>query len=113
LKRELANSGYSGAKGQRNKDERDPRDAVRQHLDKNAPLKDVWLNFQKAATVTDVETGASQSQRFCDAMELYANVRDSPLKLDDPLCDDTDPIDERNQKRILQGLVLWAQAGRC
>lgn len=68
LKRELQNSGYKSASKSINKNEPDPREATRQHLDKNAPLKDVWLNLQKSAMVTDVESGTSQTRRYCDGI---------------------------------------------
>ena len=73
---------------------------------------DVWKRFSKAAVVNDMDAGASQARRFCNAVELYADVRDSPIKPKDPVCESMDPVDERNQKRILSGLVLWAQMGR-
>lgn len=96
----------------RKNDDCDPREAYRRCLDKNAPLKDVWRKFQRAAVTQDADAGTSQAKRFCDSMELYADIRDSPVISHDPLSDPLDPVDERNQRRVMHGLVLWAQLGR-
>jgi len=110
LQNELANAGARGWR--RQPDGCDPRDATRRNLDKHAPLKDVWKRFSKASIARDVDAGTSSARRYCDAVELYADIRDRPIKSDDPLCESMDPVDERNQTRVLSGLVLWAQMGR-
>lgn len=114
LRNDLASSGGgSGWWRQGNGgDDADPRAAARQHLDKHTPLVNVWKKYSKTCAVQDKNAGRSQAQRYCDALELYSSVRDEPLPVDDPLCESTDPVDDRNQRRVLHGLVLWAQMGR-
>lgn len=111
LRNDLANSGGGWRQGGSCEDA-DPRAAARQHLDKQTPLLSVWKKYSKSAVVQDNDAGRSQAQRYCDALELYASVRDEPLRSDDVLCESIDPVDDRNQRRVLHGLVLWAQMGR-
>ncbi len=111
LKNELSTAG-SGV-FRRNHDDANPRVEFRRNLDKKAALRDLWKKYQKMSMAQDKNAGQSQAQRYCDAVSLYANVRDSPMVSDDPLCDAMDAVDERNQKRVLNGLLLWAQHGRC
>lgn len=114
LRNDLTNSGGGGGwrQGGGSSDDADPRAAARQHLDKQTPLLNVWKKYSKSAVVHDDDAGRSQAQRYCDALALYASVRDEPLRSDDVLCDAMDPVDDRNQRRVLHGLVLWAQMGR-
>jgi hypothetical protein len=108
----LTAGGRGGGWRARQPDDSNPRDATRRNLDRQAPLGDVWKRFSKAAIARDVDAGTSSARRYCDAMELYGSVRDEPIRPDDPLCEGNDPIDERNQKRVLSALVLWGQMGR-
>lgn len=89
-----------------------PRTSFRQNVSKSDPLRELWRKFEKKTSIQDSDAGPSQARRYCSAVELYANIHNSPVRVDDPLCEAMDPIDERNQKRVLSGLVLWAQLGR-
>ena len=115
LKNDLTNAGGGGWRGGGGHPHEhvDTRAASRQNLNRNTPLKDVWKKCEKKARVKDKDAGASQAKRFVDSVELYADIRDGELVPSDPLSDALDPVDDRNQRRVLSGLVLWAQMGRA
>jgi len=113
LRRDLKDSRSSAGVGQlRSEEDCDPKEAVRRILGKKAPLRDLWKKYQNSSTMQDRDAGASQATRYCKALELYADVRDSPVRSPDPLCDSMDSTNEQNHRRVLQGLILWAQMGR-
>lgn len=91
----------------------DTSEALRRNMDKKAPFHQLWRKYEKSSAVRDQDTGASQAQRYCRALELYADVRDSPVRSPDPLCDAmNDSNNAQNQRRVMHGLILWAQMGR-
>lgn len=115
LRSDLGNAAAKGTSSRSSTHEKeaacDPRDAMK-YMDKDSPLHEVWKNKMNSALIQDKASEPSQGQRFANAVHLHINVRDTPLKSDDPLCDAMDPIDERNQRRVLHSLILWSQATR-